>query len=198
MTNPIQRIALFGGSFDPIHQGHLFIAQQAQISLGLDEVIFVPAFCSPFKKGTTSTAPAHRLAMTSLAIKPFPWATCSDYEVSLQETSYSWKTAEHFLHLYGGPDAVELFWILGADQWKSLPAWSRSAHLADLVQFIVFVRDGANIEPIAPFRSHTVEGTFNASSTDIRRRLSKGENDNLPLSKEIIDYISNNGLYSNL
>lgn len=196
-TQPL-RIALFGGSFDPIHLGHLFIAKRAHLEIGLDKVIFIPAHCSPFKEGTSSTAACNRLAMVELAIRNLPWASASNYETALADTSYSWRTAEHFRrHLEQREDReILLYWLLGADQWNKLQHWNRAPYLAELVEFIVFCRDGETPEANPPFRGHFVDGTFPASSTRIRSLLAAGEHTGLPLDPDVLGYIIDNALYS--
>ena len=108
---PRQRVALFGGSFDPVHRGHLFIAGRAVEACGLDRVIFVPCWKSPHKRGEQISDSEDRLAMLRLATAELAWAEVSEWEVSREEASYSWKTAEHFAQALG--EGVELFWILG-------------------------------------------------------------------------------------
>ena len=191
------RVALFGGSFDPIHLGHVFIAQRAQQEIGLDKVIFIPAHRSPFKKQSCPTAAAHRLAMVALATRELPWAVVSDYETALADTSYSWRTAEHFRSELqeSGQQTLALYWILGTDQWSQLTSWSRAPYLARLVEFIVFCRDEETPQTNPPFRGHFIKGSFAASSTAIRAQLAAGTREGLPLDAQVLEYITANRLY---
>jgi len=195
---PSKRIALFGGSFDPVHLGHLFIAERAHQALELDEVIFLPAHRSPFKREGSSVAARHRLEMIRLAIEKHSWASVSDYETSLGDTSYSWRSAEHFQKNLqeSGEARLALFWILGADQWHSLQSWNRPDYLAELVEFIVFGRNAITPSENPSFRGHFIEGTFPAASTRIRSSLAGGNATNLPLDPRVLDYIFEHQLYS--
>jgi len=189
-----QRIALFGGSFDPIHLGHTFLAERAREELELDRVIFIPAHCSPFKTKTQRSPAADRLAMIHLAISGFPWAEASDYEIGRGDTSYSWRTAEHFLEELGGPDQARLFWILGADQWNSLHHWAEPEKISSALEFIVFHRDGDDLSEQPDFRGHFVEGTFDASSTAVRAGIRAGERA-LPIAASVRAYAEEHGLF---
>jgi len=188
-----ERIALFGGSFDPIHLGHHFIASRAREAIGLDRVIVIPAFRSPFKTDRKSADGIHRLEMARLATANELGLEVSSYEIDLEDTSYSWRTAEHFSEQ--NPKA-RLFWILGADQWEALPRWSRPEHFASLVEFIVFRRDGQKTVEREGYRAHFVDGTFSASSTQIRELLGTGSSDRIDtLHPDVERYARKNALY---
>jgi nicotinate-nucleotide adenylyltransferase len=194
---PAFRVALFGGSFDPVHLGHVFLASEARNQLGLDEVIFLPTHCSPFKQGSSPANADHRITMINLAIRGLPWASVSDYEARLGDISYSWRSAEHFRDQLQGSrhGRLQLYWILGSDQWRQLARWQRASYLAELVEFIVFCRDGETPEDSPPFRGHFVEGAYAASSTKIRSQLAAGATVDLPLNPEVLDYITRHCLY---
>lgn len=161
-------ICLFGGSFDPVHSGHLHIAAAAQSACQLNRVIFLPAACSPFKQGKrTMFSDAQRLDMLRLATAEFPWAEVSDLDLVLPPPSWSWRLVEHFRRVE--PEA-ELYWLMGTDQWQSLQQWARYDYLTEQLRFIVYHR-GSAPSPREGVRSHFICGHHPASSTEIRQAL---------------------------
>ena len=191
MNSSQTKICLIGGTFDPIHLGHTYIASQAVKQLGLDKVIFIPCRKSPHKMGKKSVSAEHRLAMCQLAVHHLPWAEVSDYDLVAPSPSFSWRTAEHFSKLY--PDA-EIYWLMGCDQWVSLPRWNRADHFANLVKIIVSGRD---------FQAPTIHGfsclnlsdyLHPASATAIRLSISSGSESKW-LSPAVHHYLKENRLY---
>lgn len=130
-------IALFGGTFDPLHNGHCIIAQQAWEQFRLDKVVFIPCFQSPHKPEVRTASAEDRFAMLKAALEGLEWAEVSDCEISRPVPSFSVETAEWFASRHPG---TPLFWILGTDQWNVLETWKDSRRLAELVTFIVFPR----------------------------------------------------------
>ena len=187
----VQKIALFGGSFDPVHRGHLFIAERAVEACGLDRVIFVPCWKSPHKRGEEISESKDRVAMLEIATEDYDWAEVSRWEVSREEASYSWKTALHFAAELG--DDAELCWIVGTDQWEVIEKWARPEVLATLVTFIVFPRGGIADED--GFRMVPVDASFDASSTEVRRRVRAGEAVGELVEPGVEEYIDERGLY---
>ncbi|MFT5465232.1 MAG: nicotinate-nucleotide adenylyltransferase [Verrucomicrobiales bacterium] len=185
------KLALFGGSFDPIHLGHTSLAQQTFAAAGLDRVIFVPCRQSPHKTKPTEATAEQRCEMIRLATSEFDWAELSQIEIDRDEPSFSWLTAKEFAERE--PEA-ELFWILGADQWDALETWAKPEILAELLTFLVFPR--ANSEPIAPktgFRSQQLpEFLHPASSTSIR---DSAESAREFLDPKVFDYARSNQIY---
>ena len=110
--------------------------------------------------------------MLTLATAGVEWAEVSEWEVSREEASYSWKTAQHFAEELG--EDTELFWIVGTDQWQVIETWAKPEVLAKLVTFIVFPRGGV-AEEKEGFRRVEVDASFDASSTEIRQRVRAGE-----------------------
>jgi len=186
----IRRVALFGGSFDPIHLGHLQVATAAREALDLDLVLFIPCRQSPHKEDGTVASEEDRLEMLRLALAGKDWALVSEIEMLLPPPSYSWITAEAIHEIY---PAARLFWLMGADQWSVIQTWARPEHLADLVEFIVHDR-GAAPEPQPGFRVHFVRGSHPASATSIRAQMP----DSLEfgwLPKKVEQFIRERGLY---
>jgi nicotinate-nucleotide adenylyltransferase len=190
------KIGFFGGSFDPVHFGHLMAAQDACEHGGLDRLIFVPAARAPLKPGEESASPEDRLAMVGAAIDGDPRFGISDYEVKRGGVSYTVETARHFRGLHPADD---LYWIIGADQLPRLARWKEVSELAGLVEFICLERPGHPIgaEPGIPgLRLHrSANHPVGISSTEIRERIREG----LPLQffmpHKTIVYIRDKGLY---
>lgn len=186
-----QKIAIFGGSFDPIHCGHLEIARQARNIARLDEVIFLPCRRSPHKSQNPIANAGHRVEMIKIATRTMSWAEVSSWEINRVPPSYSWMAAEHFHDSF--PQA-ELFWILGNDQWEKLHTWYKPARMAELMTFIVFPRDR---KPVAKngFRSLFINATHPASSSEARNRLSEGKTTGNLLTRGVSSYISEQQIY---
>ncbi len=185
-----QRIALFGGTFDPVHHGHLEMARCAKQALQLARVVFIPCRISPHKTGSHPASSADRLKMLELATEGLAWASIDDLETRQDGPSYSWKTAEavHQRH----PDA-KLFWIMGNDQWQALPRWEQPARLAQLVEFIVLCRGGFP-DPQPGFTMHPVRFEHPANSTTIRQAIARGESPRW-LDTKVAGWIRQHGLY---
>jgi nicotinate-nucleotide adenylyltransferase len=181
------KLALFGGTFDPIHQGHITIAACARREFKLDRVLFIPARQSPHKTDTAPGASAReRCEMIEIAISDLPWASLWSGELDRSPPSYSWQTAAYFRNALPGS---QLFWILGSDQWQVIDSWSRSDYLARSLTFLVFPRP-APPQPIPGFRMHALSATHPASSTDIRA----GQFEHLHPGVE--RFVQEHGLYS--
>ncbi|MBK1880905.1 nicotinate (nicotinamide) nucleotide adenylyltransferase [Luteolibacter pohnpeiensis] len=190
MSTLPRKIALFGGTFDPVHLGHLHLATLAWEALGLDEVRFIPCKISPHKTGTHPASPEDRLKMLQLATADLPWAVVDDIELTSGTPNFSYRTAEEIQRQQ--PDA-ELYWIMGGDQWAALPRWKHPEKLAAIVQFIVLARDDAPA-PREGFRFHLVHGEHPASATQIREAIAAGRSsDDLP--RTVAAYIRDHGLY---
>jgi nicotinate-nucleotide adenylyltransferase len=162
------RIALYGGTFDPIHHGHLILAREARELLSLDRIIFVPAARSPFKPGTQFAAAETRLAMIQAAIAAEEGLEVDDTEISRGGTSY---TIDTVVQMRGRFPAADLFWFIGQDHVRELPKWHRYEELRTLVQFVVFTRHGgAPPTDGYPLITRHVD----ISATDIRTRVARG------------------------
>ncbi|MDA0765689.1 MAG: nicotinate (nicotinamide) nucleotide adenylyltransferase [Verrucomicrobia bacterium] len=158
------RIALFGGTFDPIHLGHTAISRAAVDQLDLDKVVFIPCRQSPHKDEAARATEEQRLEMLDLALTDLPWAEVSEIETCLPPPSYSWMTAECMREIFPG---ARLYWLVGEDQWNVIESWSRPYHLAEMVEFIVHHR-GGHPAPKPGFRAHFIPGDHPASGTTIR------------------------------
>lgn len=190
-----QRIALFGGTFDPIHRGHLFLAERARECCRLDKVIFLPCWRSPHKPGATAADPRHRLRMIELALVERPWAEVSDWEIAQEASIYSWKTASHFRARFPEP-SHDIFWILGVDQWEALETWNRPDRLACLARFIVFPRHGRAPRANPRFRAAFLTHALEQSATELRAAIQAGQTWEEHVPPIVADYIKEHGLYA--
>jgi len=187
----VRKIALFGGTFDPVHEGHMEVAARAVEILSLDSVIFLPCRQSPHKSSAAGASEQQRFEMLKRATQCFSWAQISDWEFQQPVPSYSWRTAEAYSEKY--PNA-QLYWLMGQDQWKVLSSWSRADYFASLVQFIVHDRDGVADE--GSEGAHFISGDHPASSSQIRDSIHAGEKiEKGWLSQDVISYLEKEGLY---
>jgi nicotinate-nucleotide adenylyltransferase len=189
--SPQEKICLFGGTFDPVHLGHIYIAQAAVKELNLSQVIFLPCRQSPHKIGEQHASGTHRLAMCQLATQNFPWAKIDDFDLTSPPPSYSWRTAQAMQHKY---PSAQLYWLMGSDQWDALLNWDQPETLANLVEFIVFSR-GTRPKPRQGFRMHAIQGNHPASASAIRHTIS-GKKTKQWLHPEVNEYIQRHGLYT--
>lgn len=192
MSSP-RKIALFGGTFDPVHLGHVHLAREAVRQFGLDEVRFLPCRISPHKLYNTPSPVADRLEMLRLATAELPWAVVDDYEARRDGPSFSWKTAEAMAERF--PQARR-FWIMGGDQWATLDTWAEPQRLAGHVEFIVCAR-GAAPDPREGFRFHPLRVDHPASATAIRKAIASGVSAHGWLDPAVNRWIRERRLYSN-
>jgi len=187
------KIAVMGGSFDPVHLGHVQLAINAKNSLNLDKVIFLPCQQSPHKNIKPSATSDQRIEMLQLATSDYEWIEVSQLETQLPPPSYSILSARHFKTKY--PNS-ELFWIIGNDQWKKIESWNQIDKLGKIVNFIVFPRDGEEPKLNPDFKSHFIDYNFNASSTEVRNSVKINQKVDLPIDQNVLKYINENSLYS--
>jgi len=167
------KLGIFGGSFDPVHLGHLLVAQAAMEELGLDRLFFIPAAQSPFKPESKPAPDSVRLQLLRLALAGKSNFEVDDQEIRRGGISYTVDT----LRVYAGrfPKA-KLFYLIGADNAAKLTAWREPAELARLAEFGAIPRSGgpAAVFP-APFRGRMLRGfPFEVSSSEIRARVKAG------------------------
>ncbi len=161
------RIALYGGTFDPIHHGHLLLARDAIEQLQLDRVIFIPASLSPHKPGTRPAAGAMRREMIAAAIDGEPTFDLDDSELSREGPSFSADTAEGYRARF--PEA-DIFYLIGHDNVAKLHTWRRIDDLQRAVQFVVFDRGNIAADHALPSLTRRVD----ISATEIRDRVARG------------------------
>jgi len=189
------RIGLLGGTFNPIHVGHLLIAQDAMEALDLDRVKFIPAATPPHKPLDRNISGRHRLCMVRLAICGYEHFEVDDLEVQRGGPSYSVETVEELKRRH---PVAEFTFIIGADSLEELPMWREIRRLAKLCTFAVVGRPG--FVPKVPkgfgLRCRFVEGHLcKAASRDIRTRLEQGESIRWLVPEAVFRYIQREKLY---
>jgi nicotinate-nucleotide adenylyltransferase len=188
------KLGLFGGSFDPVHLGHLLAARAAREEAGLDRLFFIPAAQSPFKPEARPAPAAERLRWLRLALAGDATAEIDDQEIRRAGPSYTIETVRDYARRY---PAAELFYLIGADQTGQLRLWREAAELARLVQFLIIPRPGEAVAELAePFRGRVLRGVpLGVSSSEIRARLKAG----LPVTHltpaAVAEALGNNRLY---
>lgn len=210
-----QRIALYGGTFDPVHIGHLEAARKVSQLFEIEKVLFVPAQMAPHKIGRPVTEPIHRYAMLALATQNDPQLVISTFELDAPDRRYTVDTIEHFQRELD----AELFFIMGADSWSEIATWREWERLLTMTNHIVVTRPGyepatthvgAVRERIIDMRSgrsspaRDAKGIFftdvvmnDVSATNIRRLASEGRMEELVkfLPRPVLDYINKYGIY---
>ena len=185
-------IGLFGGSFDPVHHGHLIVGQVAREKLGLQELRFLPARQQPFKQGRHQTSPEHRAAMLSLAVADTPGFGIERTELDRAGPSYTVHTLQELRQREAGS---ELVLLLGADAAAELPAWREADRIPQLARVVVFARPGSPV-PASPWIAQIIEvPAVDISATEVRRRVSRGQPIRYWVPDAVADYIARHRLY---
>lgn len=201
------KLGVMGGTFDPVHIGHLVTAEEARYQFGLDEVIFVPSARPPHKTGVRQSTPEHRLRMVELAVEGNPFLTVSDIEVSRDGPSYTIVTLRS-IRMLRGLDAT-LFFITGADAILEILTWKDPEELLAESSFIAASRPGHRLdavrEALPEFNSageKAVDRVFEMqipalaiSSTDIRERARAGRTFRYLVPEPVWEYVREHGLY---
>ena len=138
-----RRVALYGGTFDPVHQGHLEVARRVAELFEIEKVLFVPAQIAPHKLTRAVTAPLHRYAMLVLASQNDPQLFVSTFELDTPDRHYTVDTIAHFQSSFG--DSTELFFIMGADSWSEITTWRDWERLLTMTSHIVVTRPGYDV-----------------------------------------------------
>jgi nicotinate-nucleotide adenylyltransferase len=189
-----RKLGLFGGSFDPVHLGHLLVAQAACEEFGLDRLCFIPAAQSPFKPGTNPAPAGSRLQMLRLALAGQPRYEVDTQEIARGGVSYTIDTVRDYRRRFPG---AQLFWLIGADHVAKLPQWRDAEELAARVEFLVIPRPGEPAVPFpAPFRGEMLKGfPLGVSSSQIRARVKAGLPIELLTGPAVAEAIRANRLY---
>jgi nicotinate-nucleotide adenylyltransferase len=218
------RIGIMGGTFNPIHNAHLNIAEEAREALGLNEVVFVPAAVPPHKEVEYHVTAEHRLKMVELAVASNPYFKVSDIELTLPRPSYSVKTVEVFQEKYG--KKAELFFLTGMDSFLEVDTWHAVDRLIGMCDFVTTFRPGTDYEVLTRHKflheidvvmlealqqnmrevgkMEMISGRYlwlvsslgmDISSTEIRRRVKARHSVKYLLPEPVESYIIQNGLY---
>lgn len=174
------RIAIFGGSFDPIHTAHVLVVKEALKELHIDMVIVVPTYLNPFKS-SFYLDPETRFKLLEKVFKDFERVQICDYEINQQKTSYSIDTVNYLKNLY---NPSKIYLIIGEDNLKTLDKWHEIDKLKELVEFVVASRKGFESKEAKEFKNLDVN--INISSSSLRDKI---DLDYIP--KEIKDDILN-------
>ena len=193
------KLCVFQGTFNPIHNAHLDMAEFVLQNYGFEKILFIPAGAPPHKQYDVKMS-AHRLNMVKLAVKDNPHFEVSDIEFHLQGKSYSYLTALELYKKYNIEGKINF--IIGTDAFEKIESWYETDKFKKLVDFIVFVRENEEVN-----LTHLKEKGYNykiaqmpfidISSTELRNRISQGLSIKNLVSKEVEDYINKNGLYRN-
>jgi nicotinate-nucleotide adenylyltransferase len=190
----MEHIGIIGGSFDPIHIGHLITAQSVLEKRKLDKIIFIPCYVSPHKLQNKTTEANYRMEMVKLAIESNPNFTVSDFEIKMNKVSYTVETLEHFSEIYDNID-----FIIGYDNLINFNQWKNPDKIVELANLVVLKRNF--VAPSYSFHSYFAKAIFvdtpivEISSTEIRERIVKRLPVNYFLTKEVNEYIIEHGLY---
>jgi nicotinate-nucleotide adenylyltransferase len=201
-----RKIALVGGTFDPIHIGHTAVAATAAEHIGAEKIVFIPAKCSPLKASFPEAADVHRLKMIALAIEGNNKFQLSDCELKKSEPSYTLETVRQFQARFGGDTLI--YWLIGADGIDDLPRWYRVVDLIDECNLSVMYRAGCKPPNFAKFeavwgakrvdklrRNVIPTPLIDISSTQIRNRLAAGQDVTDMLAPPVLEYIREHNLY---
>lgn len=190
----MEKIGIFGGTFDPIHFGHLITAQTLLEKRKLDKIIFVPSYISPHKLNYDYSAPEHRFNMTKLAISLNPKFDISDFEIDRDEISYSYNTVLQFSKVY---ENIEL--IIGFDNLVTFDTWHKPDEILELAELVVLKRtfDREIKHPNKYFAEAQFVDTptIEISATEIRHRVSKNLSIDFLVPQSVSEYIKENNLY---
>lgn len=188
------RLGLFGGSFDPVHIGHLLVAQAAREELRLDRLFVIPAAQSPFKPQSPPTQPKVRLALLRIALAGWPWAEIDTQEIERGGVSYTIDTLRGYKSRFPGS---ELFFLIGADHAPMLPKWREADELARLAGFVVIPRPGqVDVKFPPPFVGQRLTGfPLGVSSSQIRARVKERKAIDHLVPRAVAEAIQHNGLY---
>ncbi len=195
-------VAIYGGTFDPVHLGHTQMVKTALEEFNLSELVIVPNANPPHKKDVHITDFSHRYSMLSLAFDGWERVTISDYEKDRGVYSYSVDTMRHFRSVYG----EDTYFIIGADSLLTIHTWYDSQTLLKENQFIVFRRkgDSALLEAVDRYKKEGYRIYLSAmpkidiSSTDVRKALLLGQSADRLLCPKVCEYIKAHSLYGGL
>jgi nicotinate-nucleotide adenylyltransferase len=197
----MQRVGILGGTFDPPHIGHLILGEYTAEALGLTRLLFIPAADPPHKQDRQKTSVEHRLAMVTIALADNPRFQLSRLDIDRPGPHYSVETVRLVQESY--PDA-EIFFVMGGDSLRDLPAWSRPQELIQLCRLAVMRRPGDNIsagmhEQLIPGLSERMviidAPVLEIASSDIIERIRQGKSVRYLVPDDVLAYIRTHRIY---
>lgn len=195
-----RRIGVMGGTFDPIHHGHLVAASEVQAALGLDEVVFVPNGHPWHKPDSNVSSPEHRYLMTVIATSSNPTFKVSRADIDRGGATYTVDTLTDIAAQY--PEDTELFFITGADVLKQIFTWDRAETIFDLAHFVGCTRPGYDLSHAPVHQAPEGRVSFAEvpalaiSSTEVRDRQAAGQPIWYLVPDGVVQYIAKNNLYA--
>ena len=187
----VERVGIFGGTFDPVHHGHLLVAEAALEQLDLDRILFIPAALSPFKQDRPPGATAEqRLRMLRMATASEPRFAVDDREILKEGPSFTIDTVRS---LMGDHPGVRFIFLIGADNLKDLPSWNSIGDLMNLVDFAVLDREDKAVAQEKGFP--VVRRRIDLSSTEIRDRFANGLSIRFMVPREVYDFLMTHAPY---
>ncbi len=191
-----RKIGILGGTFDPIHIGHLVLAEQVKEKLKLDQVIFIPCFSPPHKRGRKLSPAKDRFHMTQLALKGNPFFSVSDIELKRKGLSYTVDTLKQLKNLYSDS---QIYFLTGSDVLNEIHTWKDPEKIYKLVKVVIATRPGFDeFDPENHFakKSIIVKITgVDISSSQIRERVKKGQSIKYLVPLKVEEYIKKEKLY---
>jgi nicotinate-nucleotide adenylyltransferase len=185
-------VGLFGGSFDPVHHGHLIVGRVASETLGLDSLRFVPAREQPFKRGQHGAPAEHRAAMLDLAVAGAAGFAVERSELERPGPSY---TVDTLRTLHAREPGIRLTLLLGADAAVEIEAWHRAEEIPALATVVVFARAGVPVPSSRLFARSVEVPAIEISATEIRRRVREGRSIRYWVPDPVAEYVTRHRLY---
>jgi nicotinate-nucleotide adenylyltransferase len=189
----VSRIGILGGTFDPIHNGHIYLAKKTLKKIDLDKIILIPTYLTPHKTDVKITPAIHRYNMTRLAVSGIKGLEVSDMEIKRKGHSYSVDTLRSIRKKAG--EKAEIFFITGSDSLKDMDKWKDLDRILEISKFIIVKRPGFALKHLRPEFIIISIKAKNISASDIRNRVKEGRSITSLVPKKVQVYIKNKRLY---
>ncbi|MGN0481989.1 MAG: nicotinate-nucleotide adenylyltransferase [Lachnospiraceae bacterium] len=197
------KVGIMGGTFDPVHYGHLLIAENARIQFGLEKVLFIPTGQSPHKDDARITDSKKRCEMLKLALEDNPFFQLSTVELERNETNYTYRTVQYFRQTYVN---TKWYFIMGADSLFQFHTWKHPEQILQNATILAAVRDEKNLPELEERMAYLTDAyggeiyplqtpNFSISSHEIRKRIEEGASIRYQLPDSVRNYIEKNHLY---